>query len=77
MRPAKIGDQGTLVGLQNYGSIAALLIQVGADQHVSILGDWRMVANLLEAFAGEQVKVVEDEGSAYGAHDIRPVEDAD
>ena len=32
-----------------------------------------LVANLVEAFAAERVKVVEAEGSAYGAHGIRPL----
>ena len=73
-RPAQIGDQGTVVGQESYGSIATLLLQVGDDEQVYLYGDWRMVADLVEAFAGERVEVVEAEGSAYGAHSIRPLD---
>ena len=74
MRPAELGDQGTLVGLQSYGSIATLVLQIGDDQQAYLSGDWRMVADLVEAFGGQRVEVVEGEGSPYGAHDIRQVD---
>ena len=74
IRPAEIGDQGTVVGLESHGSIAALVLLVGEDEQAYLYGDWRMVAGLAAAFAGEPVEVVEGEGSAYGAHDIRPLD---
>lgn len=74
MRPAEIGDEGVLLGLESHGSIATLILQVSEDELAYLYGDTRMVASLVEAFAGERVAVVEDEGSAYGAHGIRPLE---
>lgn len=74
LRPAQIGDQGTLVGLEGHGSIATLVLQVGEEEQAYLYGDWRMVADLVAAFAGEPVEVVEGEGSSYGAHDIMPLE---
>ena len=74
MRPAEIGDEGVVLGLENHGSIATLLLQVSDDEQVYLYGDWRMVADLVEAFAGERVEVVEAEGSAYGAHGIRSLD---
>lgn len=73
-RPAEIGDEGVVLGLENFGSIAALVLQVGEDELAHLYGDWRMVADLVEAFAGERVEIVETEGSAYGAHGIRPLD---
>ena len=74
MRPAQIGDQGTLVGQESHGSIATLLLQVAENEQAFIYGDRRMVADLVATFAGEPVEVVEGEGSPYGAHDILPLE---
>ena len=74
LRPAEIGDQGTLIGLESHGSIAALVLRVGDDEQAHLFGDWRMVGDLVEAFKGWRVEVVEGEGSAFGAHDIRPCE---
>ena len=73
MRPAEVGDEGVLLGLERHGSIATLILQVDEDEQAYLYGDWRMVADLVEAFAGERVEVVEAEGSSYGAHAIRPV----
>lgn len=73
IRAAEIGDEGVLLGLESHGSIASLFLQVGEDEQVYLYGEWRMVADLVEAFAGERVEIVEAEGSAYGAHGIRPL----
>ena len=74
LRPAEIGDQGTVVDLESHGSIATLVLQVGDEEQAYIYGDRRMVADLVAALAGEPVEVVEGEGSAYGAHDIMPLQ---
>lgn len=74
IRPAEIGDQGTLATLRSHGSIVVLVLQISAEEQAYLFGDWRMVADLVEAFGGQRVEVVEGEGSPYGAHDIRPVE---
>ena len=73
-RPAEIGDEGVLLGLESHGSVATLLVQVGEDERAYLCGDWRMVAYLVDAFQGERVEIVEDEGSVYGAHGVRPME---
>ena len=73
MRPAKIGDQGTLVGLQSHGSIAALVLQTNGHEQAYVYGDWRVVRDLAEVFQGERIKVVVGDGSTYGAHDILPI----
>lgn len=74
LRPAQIGDQGTVVGLERHGSIATLVLQIGEEEQAYLYGDRRMVADLVAVFAGKPVEVVEGEGSAYGAHDIMPLE---
>ena len=71
MRPAEIGDEGVVLGLESHGSIATLILQVGEGEQVYLYGGWRMAANLVEAFAGECVEIVGAEGSVYGAHGIR------
>lgn len=73
MRPAEIGDQGTVVGLEGYGSIATLVLQVAEEEQAYLYGEWRMVTDLVDAFLGEHVEIVETEGSFYGAHGIRPM----
>ena len=73
-RPAEIGDEGVLLGLESHGSIAALVLQVAEGEQAYLYGDWRMVADLVEAFEGDRVEVVEAEGSAYGAHGLRPLD---
>ena len=73
MRPAKIGDQGTLVGLQNHGSIAALVLQTNDHEQAYLSGDWRVVCDLAEAFQEQRIEVVASDGSTYGAHDILPI----
>ena len=74
IRPAEIGDQGVVVGLNSHGSIAPLILQIAKEEQVYLYGDWRMIAELVDAFVGERVGVVETEGSAYGAHNIRPLD---
>jgi hypothetical protein len=74
IRPAEIGDQGVLLGLESHGSIGTLILRVGDDEQAFLYGDWRMVTDIVEAFEGERVEVVRDEGSSYGAHGIRPLE---
>jgi hypothetical protein len=73
IQPAEIGDEGVLLGLESHGSIGTLIFQVGDDEQAFLYGDWRMVADIVEAFEGERVEVVEEEGSSYGAHGIRPL----
>ena len=73
MRPAKIGDQGTLVGLQSHGSITALVLQINGHEQAYLYGDWRVVRDLAEAFQGQCIEVVAGDGSTYGAHDILPI----
>ena len=74
IRPAEIGDEGVLIGLESHGSICTLVLQIGEGEQAYLHGDWRMVADTAEAFEGERVAVIEDEGSAYGAHAIRLLE---
>ena len=74
MRPAEIGDEGVVLGLESHGSIATLILQIAEDEQAYLYGDWRMVADLVDAFVGEHVEVVEAEGSAFGAHGIRPLD---
>ena len=74
IRPAQIGDEGVLIGLESHGSIGTLVLQVGDNEQAYIYGDRRMIAEITDAFEGERVEVVVGEGSAYGAHDIRPLE---
>ena len=74
IRPAQIGDTGTVSGSMEHGSITMLIIQIAVDAEVFIYGDWRMITPIVEATLGERVEVVEGEGSAWGAHAIRPVE---
>ena len=73
-RPAEIGDEGVVLGLDCHGSISTLILQIDEDEQAYLYGDWRMVANIVEAFEGERVEVVETEGSTYGAHGIRPLD---
>ena len=73
MRLAKIGDQGTLVGLQSHGSIAALVLQTNDHEQASLYGDWRVIRDLAEAFQGQRIEVVAGEGSTYGVHGILPI----
>lgn len=74
IRPAEIGDKGVLLGLESHGSIGTLILQVGYDEQAYLHGDWRMLADIAEAFEDERVEVVQDEGSSYGAHGILPLE---
>ena len=74
IRPAKIGDRGTLVCLENHGSTAVLALQISDEEQAYLIGDWRMVADLVEAFGGERVEIIEGEGSSWSAHDVRQVE---
>ena len=74
IRPAEIGDEGVLLGLESHGSIGTLVLQVSESEQAYLHGDWRMVADIAVAFEGERVAVIEGEGSAYGAHAIRPLE---
>ena len=66
-RPAQVGDEGVLLGSESHGGMATLTIQVGEDQLAYLHGDWRMVADLVEALQGERVEIVETEGSVYAA----------
>lgn len=75
-RTAEIGDIGILAGQERHGSISGLLIQIDGDTQAYLNGDWRMISHLVEAFEGERVEVVEAEGSGYGAHGIRPLDNA-
>jgi hypothetical protein len=75
IRPAEIGDEGVLVGLESHVSIGTLMLQVGDDEQAYLHGDWRMLADILEAFEGQPVEVAQAEGSSYGAHAIRPFGD--
>lgn len=61
------------MGLNSQGSIATLILQIAEDEQAYLYGDWRMIAELVDAFVDEHVEVVETEGSAYGAHGIRPL----
>ena len=72
IRPAELGDEGVLLGLESHGSIGTLILQVGDDEQAYLHGDGRMAAEI----AGQRVEVVEGEGSPWGAHAIRPL-DAD
>ena len=72
--PAEIGDEGVVLGLESHGSISTLILQIEEDEQAYLYGDWRMIANIVEAFEGERVEVVETRGSAYGAHGIRPLD---
>ena len=74
IRPAEIGDQGVVVGLHSHGSIATLILQIAEEEQAYLYGEWRMIAELVDAFVGERVEAVEAEGSAYGAHGIRPLD---
>ncbi len=73
-RPAEIGDIGILAGQERHGSISGLLIQIDADTQAHLYSDWRLVSDLVEAFEGEQVEVVETEDNGYGAHGILPLD---
>ena len=73
IRPAEIGDEGVVLSLESHGSIGALILQIEEEQ-VYIYGDWRMIADLVAAFAGERVEIVETEDSPYGAHGICPLD---
>ena len=51
------------MGAQSRGSMATPILQVCEDELAHLCGDWL-------AFEGEQVKIVDAEGSAYGAHGV-------
>ena len=72
IRPADIGDEGVVLGLERHGSVGTLILQVGDDEQAYLHGDWRMVAEIANAFEAERVEIVEAEGSSYGAHGVRP-----
>lgn len=74
LRPAEIGDEGVVVGLEHHDSISTLVLQVAEGEQMFLYGDRRMVAGLVAAFLGEWVEVVEAEGSSYGAHGIQPLD---
>ena len=74
-RPAEIGDCGVLVGQDRHGTISGLLIQIDKDTQAHLFGDWRMVGHIVEAVEGERIEVVVTDGSSYGAHGIRPLDD--
>ena len=67
-------DSTVLLGLESHGSIGTLILQVGDDEQAFLHGDWRMVAEIADAFEGERVEVVEGEGSPWGAHAIGPLD---
>ena len=71
IRPAQVGDEGVLLGQESQGGMATLTIQIGEGQLAYLHGDWRTVADLVEALQGERVEIVEAEGSVYGAYAVR------
>ena len=77
LRPAQIGDIGTVSGSVDHGSITMLVIRIDDDTEVFLYGDWRMIKPIVAATLGERVEVVEGDGSLWGAHHVRAVTDDD
>ena len=75
IRCAEIGDVGVVVGARSMAGsgLGQIVIEISEGAAISIPGDWRTVMNLVEAFLGTEVEVIECEGSAYGCHALCPL----
>jgi len=78
MRAAKIGDRGMIFGwtMSPGSGLGQLLMKPDPDKEefLFINGDWRPISQIAEALDGQEVEVVEAEGSPYGCHAVQPLE---
>lgn len=78
MKAAQIGDRGMVFGwtVSPGSGLGQLLMKTDPDREevLFINGDWRPISEIAEELDGQEVEVVESEGSSYGCHAVQPLE---
>ncbi len=75
-RRANVGDRGWVLGAVSHdgSGLLKLAIQVSEQEVIFLEGDWRSISHIVDDLANREVEIIQGEGSIYGLHNVRPVQ---